>query len=74
MDPLTTLATLVRDAVKAAASERQAETITGISRNTLNRRIAKPGDFTLDELDIVARFVGQPDVETLIAHIHGRAA
>lgn len=80
MNPLTSaaalnrLADLIGEAIdRSTLNEREIEDITGIPRTTMKRRLLKPGDFTLTELEGVARFLGGDiDVETLTATIHGR--
>jgi len=75
MDPLTHLVTLIQEVTGTPEapklSERHVESITGIHRNTLKRRLVKPADFKWDELEAIARLTGR-DLETLIANAHGR--
>lgn len=74
MNPLNTLSRLIEEALdQSGLSEREVEALTGINRNTLKRRLVKPGDLSLDETDRIARFMGTT-AEALIAKAHGRAA
>lgn len=46
---------------------------TGIARNTLRRRLARPGLFDLDELDAIARAYGADSLD-LVARIKAHTA
>lgn len=64
---------VVADALSGAGlSNRKVEQTTGISRQTLARKLADESRFTLDELERIARILGI-EVAELVAR-RGRAA